>query len=55
MNYDNNDDTDGIFYGWLVYIMIVFFLITTGFSLDAWYRKKQRTVFQRHPEEYLIN
>ena len=54
MDFDN-DDNEGIFFGWLVYLIIVFVLITTGFLLDAWYKKKQRTVFQRHPEEYLIN
>ena len=57
MNFTSDSDPAKINYtlGWFIYITIVTIIIVSGIGLDMWYVKKQKTIFERKPEEYLIH
>lgn len=50
-----NEEKENLTLGWIIYLSIVLFVTVVGVGLDCWYVKKQRSIFERKPDEYLIH
>ncbi len=40
---------------WMVFLSTVTVLCFVGFAFDVWYKRKQHSVYQKYPEDYLFH